>query len=93
MYAHVYVCMHLYISALSTASFPWLFRLYGVVGLTDDIPTPCHPVYLFDRSLSATINVFPSLLGHSLFRSLGISVINTFLGMRSSSLLLRKYYI
>ena len=75
---------------------PLLFRscrptTNRVAGMTDALPTPCRPVHHLARSQSSSVVVLHvSIL--PLFRFPGISVLNTFLSVCFSSLLITCPY-
>ena len=57
---------------MSQSAFPWLFLSYMVRGMTDDLPTPCHPIHLLARSLSSTFHVLLASVFPSCFRSFSL---------------------
>ena len=71
---------------------PLLFASYRVIGMTDDLPTPCRPVHILACYQSSKLFMslwhmsFYLVFGHHLFHFPGVSVLNTSLSVCSSSL-------
>ena len=84
-----------YTENIMSSSSPWLVPSCRVAVTTDDMPSPHRPVRLLARSQSSTFQVsfvrshasFLLVFGRPHFLFPGISVLNTFLSICSSSLL------
>ena len=73
-------------------TFPWLFLPFRVAVVTADLPSPHRPVHFLARSQPSKSRwhaSFHLVVGRPLFLFPGISVHNTFLGVCSSSLLIK----
>ena len=74
LYTVVNVCcilvlsIDVFVHCILLLLFPWLFLSYRVACITDDLPTPCHPVRLPARSQSSTFHALLALAFPSCFR-------------------------